>query len=193
MKKHQIFMLFMLMFLSIKSFGQTEGLKYLQDMSESRKASKEKQLEGMEGGSVEKVVLSSQDENSIKLDIYLDGYSGKNLKVMALSDSGVPKIEILPAIKKVSDGKSVMNVELKLSATKEVSSDLIELVFTNGVLRFKGISYVYEFKKTWIPDGTTSTGQGETNSSSSTPKKRTPEIVELNMIPEGEARALFIK
>ena len=183
----------MLMFLSIKSFGQTEGLKYLQDMSESRKASKEKQLEGMEGGSVEKVVLSSQDENSIKLDIYLDGYSGKNLKVMALSDSGVPKIEILPAIKKVSDGKSVMNVELKLSATKEVSSDLIELVFTNGVLRFKGISYVYEFKKTWIPDGTTSTGQGETNSSSSTPKKRTPEIVELNMIPEGEARALFIK
>src|SRR5690606_6725032 len=98
MKARQFFMLLILLFLSLRSFGQTEGLKYLQDMSESRKATKEKQLEGMEG-TVEKVILSSQDENSVKLDIHLDGYSGKNLKVLALNDSGIPKIEILPALK----------------------------------------------------------------------------------------------
>lgn len=170
--------------------AQTKELKYIESMSAERKGTKSKQLEGMEG-TVEKVIVTSQTSTNLDLEIHFTGYSGKNLKVLALSKSGNPKIEILPYAKKVSSGKERIKARLRLMNSKETSTNFIELVFTNGIFRFKGISYVYEFNKNWFPKESNT----QDTSEDSTPPvvERTPEIIELKMRPLGKARDVFMQ
>ncbi len=184
MKTGKILGLFVLLSICFKGISQTEGLKYLESMSAERKGTKSKQLEGMEGA-VEKVVVSTQTTNSLDLDIYFTGYSGKHLKVVALGSSGNPKVEILPFAKKISSGKKHIKARLRLMSAKETSSQFIELVFTNGMFRFKGISYVYELKKDWLPK------IGTAKDTATNTVQRTPQTIELRIVPLEEARKVF--
>lgn len=172
------------MILSAQSYAQNE-LVYEQAMSEKKKGTKAKQLEGMEG-SVQAVVVESQKDDRIELSISLQGYAGKYLKVFALSKTGSRKFEIPPDVQKIRAGKSQVKADLNLSSQNETDSDYLELVFTNGMLRFKGMSYVYKFKKHWTPKGPDMTdphGPTDTN--------RTPQIVEVQLRPVGNARRTF--
>ncbi len=172
-----------------QGISQTEELKYVPSESEKRKGTKPKQLEGMEG-SVEKVVVLTQTQSTLELDIHFKGYSGKHLKILALSKSGNPKLEIIPFAKKVSSGKERIKARLKLMSSKETSSGFIELIFTNGMLRFKGISYVFELNKNW----SSKTSSSEDSSTSTPPRivERTPQTIELRLTPLEKTRRTFI-
>ncbi len=172
-----------------QGISQNEELKYLQSESEKRKGTKAKQLEGMEG-SVEKVVVLTQTQSTLELDIHFKGYSGKHLKILALNKSGNPKLEIIPFAKKVSSGKERIKARLKLMSSKETTTNLIELVFTNGMLRFKGISYVYEFNKNWFSKDSSS--QGTSENSPPAIVERTPQTIELRLTPLEKTRRTFI-
>lgn len=172
-------------FLTINNYAQSQPV-YDQAMSEKKKGTKAKQLEGMEG-SVQTVTILSQKDNRLEFRINLKGYSGKYLKVFALSKTGARKFEIPPDVQKIRSGKTQVKADLNLAGSSETDSDYIELVFTNGMFRFKGMSYVYKLKKRWTPKNPEGT-----NTEVASANNRTPQIVEVQLIPVGHARRTFI-
>lgn len=185
MKKLQLLVFFALILLSVKGMAQNE-LIYVPELSEKKKATKSKQLEGMVG-TVEKVTLQKQKDNKVELNIYLNGYTGKYLKIFALSTSGSRKYEIPPYIKKVASGKKLIYAHINLAGSKAISTDFIEIVFTNGALRFKGVPYIYKFKKDWVPK---ELADAETSGNS---RRKQSQIVELHLKPVEKARQTFIR
>ena len=185
MKNKQLLILLILVLFSTKSIAQNE-LIYVADQSEKKKSTNPKRLEGLEGN-VEKVTLRKQKEDHVEFSIYFEGYAGKHIKVFALSKTGGRKLEIPPYLKKIAPGKNLINFDLNLAGSKEVSTDFIEVAFTNGGFVFKGISYVFKLKKDWSPRGNSTGGTAED------PRLRQSQIVELTLKPIGKARQTFIR
>lgn len=185
MKKLPLILFLGFVLLGVQAYAQNE-LAYEQAMSKKKKGNKPKQLEGMEG-SVQTVTVTSQKEDRLDLRIEMQGYAGKYLKVFALSKTGARKYEIPPDVQKIRAGKIEVKADLNLAGSSKTSSDYIELVFTNGMLRFKGMSYVYKFKKHWTPKDSKDISSGEDS-----PANRTPQIVEVQLRPVGKARQTFI-
>ncbi|MCW5516889.1 hypothetical protein [Muriicola sp. Z0-33] len=185
MKNLQLITLLILVLMGADLKAQN-ALAYEPNLSEKKKGTKPKQLEGMEGD-VQKVLLVSQKDDQVDLKIELEGYEGKYLKVFALSKSGSRMLEIPADIQKIRSGNIRVSADLKLSGTRESVTDYIELVFTNGMFRFKGMSYVYKLKKQWTPK----TADGD-NSDIASNSNRSPQIIEVQLRPVGNARRTFI-
>ena len=186
MKNLKLIVLLALVFIGSNLQAQN-ALVYEANLSEKKKATKPKQLEGM-NGEVHEVLIVSQNDFKIDLDIELEGYAGKYLKVFALSKSGSRKLEIPPDVQKIRAGKTKVSADLELPGTNPSATDYIELVFTNGMLRFKGVSYVYKFKKQWTPKDESTEGPDVT----SNPINRPSQIVEVQLVPRGKTREEFI-
>ncbi|WP_394750110.1 hypothetical protein [Spongiimicrobium salis] len=184
MKKLTLLIFTLFLFYGFKGYGQTESLVYNAELSQKRKGTKTKQLEGLQGD-VKQLVLKNQKNHQIEIDITLDGYEDKHLKVFALSKSGSRKLEIPPYFKKVRSGTTNIRARLNFSGSKATDSDFIEVVFTNGGLRFKGISHVFEFKKHWTSKETA------VKPSPNDPTTRPSQIIALHLKPIGEAKRRF--
>jgi len=182
---------FILILISITGIAQTTELTYDPILSEERKGTKPKQLEGLEG-TIEKVLVTNRTDQSITLEVSLTGYQGKSLKAVASNASGSANIGVIPKLKRLSSRRERQTLELKLElrATKEISTEYIELVVTNGPFRFKGVSHVYKLKKTWKPMtmGTVSRGIAVNDADESQSK-----IIELRMVPKEKAKKKFIR
>ncbi len=186
MKNLKLIVLLSLVFIGANLQAQN-ALVYEANLSEKKKGTKPKQLEGM-NGEVHKVLVVSQNDFKIDLDIEFEGYVGKYLKVFALSKSGSRKLEIPPHVQKIRAGKIKVSTDLELPGTNPSYTDYIELVFTNGMFRFKGVSYVYKYKKQWTPKD----GSSEGSEVTSNPANRPSQIVEVQLVPKGKTRHEFI-
>lgn len=171
-----LMMLFFTVALYVPFTSNAQELEYLENQSQSRTATKEKQLEGLTG-KVDLVELIRQTDSSLTLRIQHSGFAKAFARVKAYGGNEQP-FQVIPGFKRLSGNST--DVVIRSKNQSNFNTQFIEVIIVNGIFRMKGLSHIYKYNKEW-----------RYHADPSDPAIAQSRIVTLELQPIGAARSEF--